>query len=602
MPFGKLPLCRFGINEKKHMITHQSIIEFFDQETIAEKKRYDELMALSLAERVRKRKAIRGLHIDKDYEEESPDGEHLYRLTVGINLADFKEGDRLRLHKEDSDNGVACTLYRFEGDNAILISVSSYNLYCDIRDWHGVALVLDKDNVDLRKNVYSPFTTSLDSGKEYWEKNILNTKQTPVFENISRCEKELANTEECFHLKFTPRQREAILRSMEAKDYYLIQGPPGTGKSFVLGWIILEELLFFKRKVVVVGPNHLAINNALEQVVKSFPGIISNVVKVGQSYNAPSLQFDTEKGKEGIKNVQRLNCRYVNDFDGPILLGMTPHCLYTSRARDLDVDVLVIDEAGQMPIPLALMGMIKANKVIMAGDHKQLPPIVVSDKIPEELKASVFQRIMTPKNATLLDTSFRMRGVVCDFVSDLFYESKVKAQHKENGTRIMGEDALYSFGHPVILQNVEDQGEQSSDKEAAFIANTIAGFMERGLSGSDIAVLSPFRAQAANIRKHIRKSDKIQEEGKACVAVDTIDKMQGQEREVVIVSLVAGNPDYMDEIGDFLYNPNKLNVAFSRAKSKLIVVGNWIELALLDSDKYPLIQRILDSRFAEKTW
>lgn len=602
MPFGKLPLCRFGINEKKHMITHQSIIEFFDQETIAEKKRYDELMALSLAERVRKRRAIQGLHIDKDYEEESPDGEHLYRLTVGINLADFKEGDRLRLHKEDSDNGVACTLYRFEGDNAILISVSSYNLYCDIRDWHGVALVLDKDNVDLRKNVYNPFTTSLDSGKEYWEKNILNTKQTPVFENISRCEKELADTEKCFHLKFTPRQREAILRSMEAKDYYLIQGPPGTGKSFVLGWIILEELLFFKRKVVVVGPNHLAINNALEQVVKSFPGIISNVVKVGQSYNAPSLQFDTEKGKEGIKNVQRLNCRYVNDFDGPILLGMTPHCLYTSRARDLDVDVLVIDEAGQMPIPLALMGMIKANKVIMAGDHKQLPPIVVSDKIPEELKASVFQRIMTPKNATLLDTSFRMRGAVCDFVSDLFYESKVKAQHKENGTRIMGKEALYSFGHPVILQNVEDQGEQSSDKEAAFIANTIAGFMERGLSGSDIAVLSPFRAQAANIRKHIRKSDKIQEEDKACVAVDTIDKMQGQEREVIIVSLVAGNPDYMDEIGDFLYNPNKLNVAFSRAKSKLIVVGNWTELTLLDSDKYPLIQRILDSRFAEKTW
>lgn len=58
----------------------------------------------------------------------------------------------------------------------------------------------------------------------------------------------------------------------------------------------------------------------------------------------------------------------------------------------------------------------------------------------------------------------------------------------------------------------------------------------------------------------------------------------------------------MDEIGDFLYNPNKLNVAFSRAKSKLIVVGNWKELALLDSDKYPLIQRILGSRFAEKAW
>ena len=243
-----------ALMRKEHMITQQSIIEFFDQEMIAEKQRYDELMALSLSERVRKRKAIRGLYIDKDYEEESPDREYLYRLTVGINVADFKEGDRLRLHKEDFDKedfdkGVACTLYRFEGDDAIIISVSSYNLlYCDIRDWHGVALVLDKDNVDLRKNVYNPFTANLDSSKEYWDKNIVNTRQIPVFENIGRCERELADTEECFHLKFTPRQREAILRSMEAKDYYLIQGPPGTGKSFVLGWIILEELLFSNGK------------------------------------------------------------------------------------------------------------------------------------------------------------------------------------------------------------------------------------------------------------------------------------------------------------------------------------------------------------------
>ena len=116
---------------------------------------------------------------------------------------------------------------------------------------------------------------------------------------------------------------------------------------------------------------------------------------------------------------------------------------------------------------------------------------------------------------------------------------------------------------------------------------------------TEIAILSPFRAQAANIRRHIGKNEYITEENRNLLAIDTIDKMQGQEREVIIFSLAAGNIEYMTEMADFLYNPNKLNVAFSRAKSKLIIVGNIDNLKYIDTEKFPHIKKMLNSQYVK---
>lgn len=116
---------------------------------------------------------------------------------------------------------------------------------------------------------------------------------------------------------------------------------------------------------------------------------------------------------------------------------------------------------------------------------------------------------------------------------------------------------------------------------------------------TEIAILSPFRAQAANIRRHIGKNGYINEENRNLLAIDTIDKMQGQEREVIIFSLAAGNIEYMTEMADFLYNPNKLNVAFSRAKSKLIIVGNIDNLKYIDTDKFPHVKKLLNSQYVK---
>lgn len=579
------------------MIERKDISSFFDLEAEAAKKSWDALMKLPIKERVRKRKAINQVILDKDFNEYSDENKRLFKVTFIKNLSDFKEGDCLLLHKENLNSGIKCTVNRFEDDNTIIIEVFSWP--CDLDSYYDTPLCLDKDLVDLRQYVFDNFLVNLPSEKKYWNELKINTKQAPVFKDKADVEDELEDTIKNFKLNLLPRQREAIINCMAAEDYYLVQGPPGTGKSFVLSFIILEEIAYFNRKVIVVGPNHLAINNTLIQVAKNCPSYIPNVLKVGQTYNMPDFKM-IEDGKEmKIENILRLNTTAASNSGFAWVIGLTPHCLYTSRARGLECDTLIIDEAGQMTIPLALMGMIKAKKVIFAGDYKQLPPIVSSEEIRDEMKQSVFQSLITDKNCTMLDVSFRMCEPICNFVSELFYDGELKPMKLGCGNAVINSNPLYSFDSPVIIHHIDDCGEQTSDKEAEFIAEMVGNYLKYGLSSSEIAVLSPFRAQAANIRRVIRKNEYIKEEEYQQIAVDTIDKMQGQEREVIIFSLVAGDIEYMTEMADFLYNPNKLNVAFSRAKSKLIIVGNIDKLRLMDFAMFPHLKRMLGSQYVK---
>jgi superfamily I DNA and/or RNA helicase len=167
------------------------------------------------------------------------------------------------------------------------------------------------------------------------------------------------------------------------------------------------------------------------------------------------------------------------------------------------------------------------------------------------------------------------------------------------GDRVTCSDPLFSFHVPVVIRHIEDYGEQTSDKEAEFISETIASFLNKGVPAGEIAVLSPFRAQAANIRRHLRRHAGLPEDVASAVTSDTVDKMQGQEREVIIFSLTAGNPDYMTEMAEFLYKPNKMNVAFSRAKFKLIIVGNIEEIRKMDLEEFSYLKRMLESKYAK---
>ncbi len=583
------------------MINRTDIVEFFNKEAENAKENWEAFMELPITERIRKRKAIGNTFLDKEYSAVSQENNRLLKIQVEKNLADFKEGDPVLLHSEGDRFGIKCNIYSFDNEeNTITIEVHRRNIPTDLKAYHDIPLSLDRDLVDLRPNVYSHFTSTLPYDKTFWETHIINTKATPSFRNIEECERELEDTITNFELDLLPKQKEAILKSMAAEDYYLIQGPPGTGKSFVLAYVILEELLYFNHKVIVIGPNHLAINNALIQVAKACPASLQTMFKVGQEYNAPTYCISTSNGEErSITQFSHVNSEVANDMEGGWIIGLTPHSLYTSRARYLECDTLIIDEAGQVPIPLGLMGMTKAKKVIFAGDYKQLSPIVSSTDISETMSKSIFQRLATDDNCTMLDFTFRMCEPICNLVSELFYDSQVKSIKKGCGDNIICNDPLYSYNYPIILSHISDTSSITSDKEADYIAKIIEHYLKLGLPASKIAVLTPFRAQAANIRRYLRSNKSIDEVERKKIAVDTVDKMQGQERDVIIFSLTAGDFAYMSEMADFLYNPNKLNVAFSRAIFKLIIVGNLENLSRIDEIKYPHIKSLLNSQYAE---
>lgn len=582
------------------MITHKDIKDFFDYDAEASKTKWDNLMNLSLEERIRKRKTIQNVFLDKQFEKYSIENKRQIKLTFTDNLSDFKVGSRILLHHEHSLNGISCEIVDFEDENTIIAEIFHSDIPSDWNIYYECALLLDETYVDLRQNVFYNFLHCLTNDKDYWKESILNTKKAPTFAEKDEYSEELDDTIKNFNLSLLPKQREAILNSMLADDYYLIQGPPGTGKSFVLGIIILEELLYFNHKVIIIGTNHMAINNTLSQAFKLMP--YENILKIGQKYNAPTITQMIDDNELSIFNCEKASWVTINDVDlysttKPLAIGLYPYCLYTSRAQGLECDTLIIDEAGQMTIPLALMGMIKAKKVIFAGDHKQLPPIITSDEIPEIMRQSIFQRLKTDENCTLLNTSFRMCKTICKFVSEIFYDNKIESIKQEDGSLLICDNPLYSFDTPIVFQHINDDGKQTSDKEAEFISNTIINYINLGISPEDIAVLSPFRAQIANIKRHLRKTKSLDDDVLNRIAIDTIDKMQGQEREIIFLTLVSGDIEYMTEMADFLYNPNKLNVAFSRAKSKLIIVGNIETLKQIDRCNFPHIHKMLESEY-----
>ena len=470
------------------MVTKKDIIEFFNLEAEAIKKRWEELMKLPIKNRIRKCRAIQSVYLNRNYREISDDGYVLIKVSVGVNLADFKEGECLVLHKEDTISGIQCILNSFIIDDDIILGVFPPNMPISIESYYDIPLLLDRDMVDLREHVYWPFTWTLPEEDKFWDNLILNSKPTPTFMDEEKNTEELEDTIKNFKLDLLPRQKEAILNSMSAKDYYLIQGPPGTGKSFLLALIMLEEITYFNHKVVVIGPNHMAINNALVQVLKTAPTYSTLIYKVGQSYNAPKHKVIAIDKEYQIENLQSINTDYANNTENPWIIGLTPHSLYTNRGRYLECDTLIIDEAGQMTIPLALMGMVKAKKIIFAGDHKQLPPIISSADVRKEMRQSAFQMLIKDDNCTMLDVSFRMCEPICNFVSELFYNGKLTAKKKGCGNLIKCNNQLFDFQTPIVIHNVNDEGKQTSDKEAEFIVDTIFGFLKNGLPANEIAV------------------------------------------------------------------------------------------------------------------
>lgn len=444
-----------------------------------------------------------------------------------------------------------------------------------------------------------------------------------------------------------PTQERAVNEVLWAKDVAIVHGPPGTGKTTTLVEAI-NETLMRESQVLVCAQSNMAVDWISEKLVDR--GI--NVLRIGNPtrVNDKMLGFTYERRfeshadypqlwairkairelrknrKKGSENyhqkMDRLKSRAAEielrinaELFGEArviactLVGSAHHLL-----EGMKFGTLFIDEAAQALEAACWIPMKRASRVILAGDHCQLPPTVKSiAALRAGLGKTLMERIAEnkPEVVTLLKIQYRMNDEIMRFSSDWFYGGKVESapqikyrsvldydhpitwidtSKEENQITIEGEDAPED---PASASSAASAANQNSDlnfkeqfvgesfgrinkAEAELTLLTLAEYFtkigkQRVLEERiDVGIISPYRAQVQYLKKLIKKYEFFKPY-RRLISVNTVDGFQGQERDVILISLVRSNDE--GQIG-FLKDLRRMNVAMTRARMKLIILGN----------------------------
>ncbi|MEJ7587399.1 MAG: AAA domain-containing protein [Ferruginibacter sp.] len=398
-------------------------------------------------------------------------------------------------------------------------------------------------------------------------------------------------------------QQKAVAAIMQNENITIVHGPPGTGKTTTLVEAIVQ-LVSAGEKVLASASSNTAVDN----ITKGLSARGVHVLRVGNTSKVDEAVFQyTPESKlsnsRQVKEIKELKIRaeqfrkmalkYKRSFgkaerdqrnllfkevknirteikkiqayneeklykDAAVILG-TPVGLYDSKINHLNFHTLVIDEAGQCIEPLAWCIFPLAQRYVLAGDHLQLPPTVLSNEAARMgLNRSILEvAIDSADNTFLLDTQYRMRESIAAFSSNYFYNGLLKtAAHLNNtGTHITLIDTAGSGYNEVSGSNgmsLQNEG------ELVLVQKLLATEI---LDLPRTAFISPYAGQVAAAKEALPKT----------LRISTIDGFQGQEQEIIILSLVRSNEE--GDIG-FLKDYRRMNVAITRAKEQLFIIGD----------------------------
>jgi ATP-dependent RNA/DNA helicase IGHMBP2 len=249
--------------------------------------------------------------------------------------------------------------------------------------------------------------------------------------------------------------------------------------------------------------------------------------------------------------------------------------------RNLNYHTVVIDEAGQALEPACWIPILKAKKLVLAGDHCQLPPTIKSDEAARKgLNKTLLEKntLLHPEAVVLLEEQYRMHERIMGYSSAVFYNNQLKA-HASVATHTLKEDEKPLLFIDTAGCGFEEKNEDfsiSNPEEAAFVCKHITQQVTQlaeKYNAEDfptIAVISPYRQQVLQLQEYVQSSSILQTYAHK-ISVNTIDSFQGQERDMVYISMTRSNAD--NKIG-FLSDIRRMNVAMTRARKKLVVVGD----------------------------
>lgn len=357
----------------------------------------------------------------------------------------------------------------------------------------------------------------------------------------------------------------------------LVQGPPGTGKTRLLAAVV-AALCRRTCRIALCAFTHRAVGNALLAIRAAAPEL--PVFKLSSS----SSDDQDELRAAGVQIVDARRVKLPEK--GCVVAGT---CYQLAKLHDRErFHYTVFDEAGQLPIPHALPGMLRASRWLFFGDHAQLPPVVATAHADRVASASIFEHLHERYGSHLLDTTYRLNDGVCRVVSESFYGGRLRAAAAAAVRRLPFRaggrlDDVLDPAHPVVWLRLDHQQPGArSPEEANAVADVVEDLVrQHGVPPREIAVIAPFRGQVRLLRSA------IQHKGLADVddlVVDTVERIQGQEREAVVVSLTAGDAAESKGRGAFHLSLNRLNVALSRARSKAVLVASAHAFAALPHD------------------
>lgn len=472
--------------------------------------------------------------------------------------------------------------------NAEKIQISLWNKFKPELDG-AVSWVIEPDYIDSQsRQIFSSIFSFLSLKNE--KKEVLFGKRTPEFENIRIAD----------YIDLNSTQNEILGRAVSCKDYYLIQGPPGTGKtSFMLRYLIKHIYENSQENILVTAYT----NRAVDEICSALKKI------------SPDFEFLRLGGKDSSVHsdkllsvlAEKINFKEITDLIGKtrVFVSTVSSLLTNPEIFELKkFSTAVIDEAGQI-LEAQILGIVsKVNRFIMIGDEKQLPavvcqPINLLKTESEELKSigmtnlgmSLFERLInlnTENNRDavgMLRHQGRMHSSIQNLAGNMFYDGQLLTLDKsdwQNSSSIIGRKGCSEFAgtifenNRVVFINVPPRGYDKINKlEAKLCADSAEYFAN--LFGSDldndkIGVIAPFRAQCSEISKRINK------ELSEIISVDTVERFQGSEREVIIMSFSANNSYWLNSISNISEASGKmidrkLNVALTRAKTTLVLFG-----------------------------
>ncbi|NLE82235.1 MAG: TM0106 family RecB-like putative nuclease [Rhodococcus sp.] len=353
-------------------------------------------------------------------------------------------------------------------------------------------------------------------------------------------------------------------------SYVAVQGPPGTGKTFTGARVVKTLVEQHHWRIGVVAQSHAVIENMLRGVIKA--GLDPDVVgkKEGRGRDTPWTDLESKDYPGFLERSEGTGC---------VIGGTSWDFANTDRVPPGSLDLLVIDEAGQFALANTIAVSVAARNLLLLGDPQQLPQVSQGTH-PEPVDESALGWLaaghgaLPPERGYFLERTWRMHPELCAPVSALSYEGRLRSQESVSGAR-----TLTGVEPGVHTVYVDHRGNATqSPEEADEIVTTATKLLglhwsdphekiaDHPLGESDILVVAPYNAQVALIERRLAAA------GLGGIEVGTVDKFQGREAPVVIVSMTASAVEDVPRGMSFLLSRNRLNVAVSRAKWAAFVV------------------------------